>query len=57
MFTWLVASRGTYRLANVYLVIAAVAFLFAISAGVVGAANHSAAGQTTLELHITRYAG
>ena len=57
MFTWVVASRGVNRLATVYLVIAAVAFVLALTTWAVGAAHHSAAGQTTLELHITRYSG
>ncbi|MCU1448735.1 MAG: hypothetical protein JWP02_905 [Acidimicrobiales bacterium] len=57
MFTWVMASKGTHRLATVYLVVACVAFLLAVSTWMLGAAHHSAAGQTTLELHITRYAG
>ena len=57
MFTWVVASRGTHRLATVYLVVALVAFLLAVTTWAVGVAHHSAAGQTILELHITRYSG
>ena len=57
MFTWVVASKGTHRLATVYLVVALVAFLLAVTTWAVGAAHHAAAGQTTLELHITRYSG
>jgi hypothetical protein len=57
MFTWVVASKGTHRLATVYLVVALVAFLLAVTTWAVGATHHAAAGQTTLELHITRYAG
>jgi hypothetical protein len=57
MFTWMVASKGANRLAAVYLAVALIAFCLALGTWIVGAANHSAAGQTTLELHITRYSG
>lgn len=57
MFTWVVASKGNTRLAAVYLVIAALLFLLAFGTWAVGAAHSHAAGQATLELHITRYGG
>jgi hypothetical protein len=57
MFTWVMASKGHSRLAAVYLVIAALLFMLALGTWAVGAAHSHAAGQTTLELHITRYGG
>ena len=55
MFTWVLASKSHNRLAAVYLVIAAVLFLLALGTWAVGAAHSRAAGQQTLELHITNY--
>ena len=55
MFTWVVASKGHNRLAAVYLAIAMLLFLLALGTWAVGAAHSHAAGQTTLELHITTY--
>ena len=57
MFAWIVAAGGIKRLAAVYLVLAAVLFLFAFGTWATGAAQHGTAGQQILELHITRYAG
>ena len=57
MFTWVVASKGHNRLALVYLVIAALAFMLALGTWAIGAAHSHGAGQATLELHITRYGG
>jgi len=56
MFTWVVASKGTHRLAVAYLLIAAVALILAAGTWAVGATHH-ASGQATLELNITRYSG
>ena len=57
MFAWVVAAGGVKRLAAVYLILAAVLFLFAVATWATGAVHHSATGQETLQLHITRYAG
>jgi len=57
MLTWLLASRGITRLAATYLVLAAVALVVAVGTFAVSAQHGTAAGQATLQLHITRYHG
>jgi hypothetical protein len=57
MLTWLLASRGTTRLAATYLVLAAVAIVVAVGAFAVSAQHGTASGENTLQLHITRYHG
>ncbi len=55
MLTWLLASRGTTRLAMAYLVLAALALVIAVS--VAAMSHNAAASHETLQLHVTRYRG
>ena len=57
MLTWLLASRGTNRLAALYFAVAGVALLVAASTWVLVTAQHNAAASNTLQLNITRYRG
>jgi hypothetical protein len=57
MFAWLFGRRGMTQLVITYFVLAVVALTIAVCSFAVSAQRSNAAGEETLQLHITRYDG